>query len=497
LRRKEDQVTGKDQKRIYVGRRDFIKTMTLAGVAATLPEAALADQGPAGADRPRPTGGKKTLLCLSNNPTAYEKFIESMRSIPGTDLQVSSLKVNYQNPEEIVRIVHGQDMDILLLILPRMTFSFGGLCDAMGDLDIPVIVLTTNPGLIPIDANLSASLRGNGANVTFAISQDQALERVRISASPGILEGRRAVLYGRPFDSTTVTSHNLNEDLVYRRTGVKIQFRPLEELAALYRETDANDAAREMERWKREAAEVIGVLDQTIIDACRLYVLLRSIIEKEGLSAVSIDCLGFTLSPNPILPYPCLAFSRLRDEGVTAACEADVCAMLSSMFLEEISRRPSFMCNLMSMDPLGSKITVSHCVAPLRLNGPNAGQMKYRLHDYHGSRRGAVPEVEFPLSGQVLIGGFSKDLKGFALWPGRIESQVMDTDRARSRSGPMNNVCANTMDVKIKDSDRFLQNIPGLHQIMVLCNYTRAFEDALTGINVTLAGPADFAPLTA
>ena len=464
-------------------------------MAATLPGAALADQSSAEAIQPRPAGGKKNLLCLSNNPPSHEKFIESMRSIPGTDLQVSSTKVNYQNPEEIIRTVHEQDMDILLLILPRMTFSFGKLCDSMGDLDVPVIVLTTNPELIPIDANLSASLRGNGANVTFAISQDQALERVRIAVSPCILEGRRAVLYGRPFDSTTVTSHNLNEDLVYRSTGVKLKFRPLEELAALYKEVNTDDAVREMERWKREAVKVIGVSDKTIVDACRLYVLLRSIVDKEGLSAVSIDCLGFTLSPSPILPYPCLAFARLRDEGITAACEADVCGMLSSMFLEEISRKPSFMCNLMSVDPLDSKITVSHCVAPLKLNGPDAAQMRYRLHDYHGSGRGAVPEVEFPPSGQVLTGGFSKDLKGFALWPGRIESQVMDTDRARS--GFMNNVCANTMDVKIRDVDRFLQNIPGLHQIMVLGNYTRAVDDALTGMNVMLVGPVNFAPLMA
>jgi hypothetical protein len=486
-----------DQKRINVGRRDFIKTMTLASMAATLPGAAIADQSSAGAIRPRPAGGKKNLLCLSNDPLAHEKVIESIRSIPGIDLHVSSIKVNYRNPEEIVRTVHEREMDILLLILPRMTFSFGSLCDAMGDLDIPVIVLTTNPELIPIDANLSASLRGNGANVTFAISQDQALERVRIAASPWILEGHRAVLYGRPFDSTTVTAHNLNEDLVYRLTGVRIQFRPLEELAALYKEVGAKDAIREMERWKREATEVIGVSDKTIVDACRLYILLRSIVEKEELSAVSIDCLGFTLSPNPVLPHPCLAFARLRDDGVTAACEADVCGMLSSMFLEKINRKPSFMCNLMSMDPLDSKITVSHCVAPLKLNGPDAAQMRYKLHDYHGSGRGAVPEVEFPRRGQVLTGGFSKDLKSFALWPGRIESQVMDTDRASSRSGPMSNVCANTMDVKIKDADRFLQNIPGLHQIMVLGNYTRAVEDALIGMNVTLVGPTDFAPLPA
>ena len=494
---KEVQVTSAFQKRIHLGRRDFIKTMTLAGMAATLPKVAFADQSSTGAIRQRPAGGKKNLVCLSNNPAEHEKFIESMRSIPGTGLQVSSIKVNYQNSEEIIRTVHEQGMDILLLILPRMTFSFGKLCDTMGDLDIPVIVLTTNPGLIPIDANLASSLRGNGANVTFAISHEQALERIKIAASPGILEGRRAVLYGRPFDSTTVTSHNLNEDIVYRRTGVKIEFRPLAELAALYKEVDAGDAVKEMERWKKEATEVIGVSDKTIVDACRLYVLLRSIVAKEELSAVSLDCLGFTISRNPILPYPCLAFARLRDEGITAACESDVCGMLSSMLLEEISRRPSFMCNLMSVNPLGSKINVSHCVAPLKLNGPEAAQMRYRLHSYHGSGRGAVPEVEFPTRGLVLIGGFSKDLKSFALWPGRIESQVMDTEHAPSRNSPMNNVCANTMDVKIRDVDRYLQNIPGLHQIMVLGNYTRAVEDVLTGINVTLVGPTDFSPLTA
>ncbi len=250
-----------------------------------------------------------------------------------------------------------------------MTFSFGKMCDTMGDLDIPVIVLTINPGLIPIDANLASSLRGNGANVTFAISEEQALERIRIAASPMLLEGQKALLYGRPFDSTTVTSHNLNEEIIFRRTGVKIMFRPIEELAGLYKKIDDKDAKKEMERWKREAKEVTGVPDKNILDACRLYILLRSIVDKEGLSAVSIDCLGFTMSPNPVLPYPCLAFARLRDEGITAACESDVCGMLSSMFMEQVSQRPSFMCNLMTANPVESKITVS-TVLPLLSYGP-------------------------------------------------------------------------------------------------------------------------------
>ncbi len=490
-------MSGVEKKRFNAGRRDFIKTMTLAGVAATLPAGAFADSSTEGGIRQRPRGGNKNLLCLSDNPQAHNKFIESIRSIPGAGLTVSPVKVNYQNAEEIVRVIHDNNMDIILMILPKMTFSFGKLCDTMGDLDIPVIVLTINPELIPIDANLASSLRGNGADVTFAISEEQALERIRIAALPMLLEGQKAVLYGRPFDSTTVTSHNLSEEKIYRRTGVEIMFRPIDELAALYKKIDDKDAIKEMERWKREATEVEGVPDKAIIDACRLYVLLRSIVDKEGLSAVSIDCLGFTLSPDPVLPYPCLAFSRLRDEGITAACEADVVAMLSSMFLEEISRKPSFMCNLMSVNTPGSKISVSHCVAPLKLSGTDVPQMKYRLHSYHGFGKGAVPEVEFPLNGQVLIGGFSKDLKNFTLWPGQIASQVKDTEKAKTKSGPINTACANTMDIKIRDTGRFIQNIPGLHQVLVLGNYTSAIEDALTGMNVRISGPMDFTPFKA
>jgi len=176
---------------------------------------------------------------------------------------------------------------------------------------------------------------------------------------------------------------------------------------------------------------------------------------------------------------------------MTAACEADVCGMLSSMFLQEISQKPSFMCNLISVDVEKSKIVLSHCVSPLRLNGTNAAPMKYRLHDYHGFGRGVVPEVEFPLGREVITGGFSKDLKSFSLWPGRIESQVMDTDQAK---GITMNSCANTMDVKIRDAGRFLQSIPGIHQVMITGNYTEAIEDALFGMNINMVGPSDFSP---
>lgn len=482
-----------DLMKIRVGRRNFIKATAMAGVAATLP-VAVPESRRAAISAVKPGAGTKRLLMLSDNPKSYEGWIETVQSRSGQDLRISSLQVDYQKPDEIIRLLQAQDMDILLLCLPRLTFNFGSLYDAMADWHIPVIVLSANPELIPIDANLVASLRGNGANVRFTLSRDEAAELVGIVAAPRILEGRRAVLFGRPFDSTTVPARNLTEDKIYRHTGVKVEYRPLAELAALYKKADETAARKEMQRWKREAAEVVNVPDETILDVCRLYVYLRAMVEKEGLSAVSMDCLGFTMAPNPILPYPCLAFARLKDDGITAACEADVCGMLTSMFLERVSQKPSFMCNLMSLDASSSKVVVSHCTSPLKLNGSAAPPLKYRLHDYHNFGKGVVPEVDFPQGKEILLGGFSKDLKSFALWPGRIQTQVRDTEKSSARGGLALNVCANTMDVKIRDAGRFLQNVNGIHQVMVFGNYTKTIGDALYGMNMNLVGPVEFNP---
>jgi hypothetical protein len=482
----------KEASKDSVGRRDFLKTTAMVGVAAAIPGTALLAQDAAKTSASKTNRAPKKVLCLSGSQQSHERLIQSIQSLEGTNLLVTQTTVDFQNPPQVLQAIKGRDADFLLLCLSGFTFSFGSLYDSMGDLNIPIIMLAGNPQLIMLDANFAASLRGNGANVYFAVSEKQVLDLLKSMASPRILEGKKALIFSKPFDSLSVPSRNLTPDLIYQRTGVKVQFRSLEELEDLYKGIDESRARSEMERWKKEATEVIRVPDKAILDACRLYVLLRSLVDKEGLSAVSTDCLRFTMpmGTSSTLPIPCLSFARLRDEGITAACEADVCGLLSSMVLETISRKPSFMANVMSVDLQNSYYVFSHCVSPLKLDGLNAAPMRYRLHDYHNMGRGAVPEVEFPIGKEVVAGGFSKDLKSFTLWPGRIQSQVKETEKTSARGMGLN-TCANTIDIKIKDADRFLQSIASIHHVMVAGNYMKAIAEPLAGMNVTLIGPSD------
>jgi hypothetical protein len=251
-----------------------------------------------------------------------------------------------------------------------------------------------------------------------------------------------------------------------------------------------------MEMWKKEAVSIVEPTDKDLLESSKMYILLRSIIEKEGLSGISIDCLGFSFNSKELLPVPCMAFARLRDEGFALPCEADVCGMLSSMVLQEISRKPSYFCNVSSVDIEKSSTVLRHCVAPLHLLGRDAPALPHNLRDYHGMGRGVTPEVSFPSGLDVTMGGFTKDLKEFVMWPGRIQAGVNDTDRLSYNKllpefKDMRRYCSNRAELKIKEAEVFHQKIVGVHHVMVAGIYTKELREEMIRLNANVIGPID------
>jgi hypothetical protein len=485
----------KDKKGISLGRRDFIKTAAMAVVGSTLSFASLHAKDLEILSKPESVGRyrrkNKNLLCLSEYPSGYNKLIKLIESKPDIDFQINPIQVNFKNTQGFMESIQGKDAAILLLCLPSRTFSFGRLAQSLGDLDIPMLLYSPNSDLIMIDANFAAELRAKGASVKLAGSETEVIEMLKTASAPGLLEGKKALVYGRPFESISVPAHNLTEDYVYEHTGVRIEYRPMDELITLLKDVSKDSAAEEMERWKKEADKVDRVPAKVLLDECRMYILLSSIIAKEKLSAISIDCLSFSFTPNPIMPLPCLAFARLRDEGITAACEADVCGMLTSMVFEQISGRSSFFANVASVNTQRSSAVLRHCVSPLKLMGPGSPHLPYRLYNYHGLGTALVPKVEYPTGIEVTMGSYTKDLKSFVLWPGKTCAGEDDTDQPFGPNFHVHKYCSNRVEVVIKDFDRFYQNIANLHHIMVVGNYTKKIADAMSAENVNLIGPLD------
>jgi L-fucose isomerase-like protein len=487
----------RNQKGIAVRRRDFIKTGALAGMAATVPVSSLLGQNAQSAVKPSPEGRNRHLMFLTGAPERHEKLIESIKSIEEYDFQVSPVKADFQKPQEILKAIQDKDPDMLLIVTSGVGTVSRHIAEGMGTLDIPVILLPPIPDLIMLEADLAAAFQLKDTNALLANSQERAIELLKIVAAPRILEGKRAVIFGKAFASSSVPAPNLSEDYIYQRTGVRLKYRSIDELKPLLEKVDEAAARKEMERWKAGAGKIVEPPDEAILEASKIYVLLRSLADQEGLSAISIDCLSFSFSPNSILPVPCLAFSRLRDEGIAAPCEADVYMLLSSLLLEKISQKPSYFANVSSVDTPKSTVVLRHCVAPVKVLGADAKPMPYNLRDYHGMGKGVVPEVEFPIGVDITMGGFSKDLKDFVLWPGRIQPGAHDTETRSFENPPpgmekMRRFCSNRAEVQIKDANRFLQNIAGIHHVMVAGSYTKAISDALIRMNVKLVAPPDF-----
>ena len=430
-----------DQKGIHVSRRGFFKTTALASMAATFPAAvlpatSLAGQSTLSGLKPSPAGTKRNLLFLSDVPENYEKLIESIKSIKEYEILVTSMKVDFRKPQNVLKSIQDSNADILLIRLPGIGTSSRHIAEGMGTLDIPVILLPQNLDLIMLEVDLAAAFQMKGTNALVANSEERVIELIKIVAAPRILEGKRALVFGKPFGSSSVPMPNFSEDYIYKHTGVRIEHRPIEELKPLMEGVDEAAARKEMERWKREAVKIIEPTDEAILASSRLYVGLRSLIDQEGLSAISIDCLSYSFGPDTSIPTPCLAFTRLRDEGVPATCEADVCMMLSSMLLNEISRRPSFVCNVSEVNTQASTTVLRHCVAPTKILGADAAPQPYNLRDYHGMGRGVSAEMEFPIGLDVTMGGFSKDLKDFMLWPGKIQPGIDDIATPPFKNAP-------------------------------------------------------------
>jgi len=494
---------GKDQKGLSVRRRDFIKATTLAGMAATLPATSIAASNPAGQNpvsgvKPSPEGRNRNLVFLSNTPENYEKFIGFIKSIQEYDVRVTPMKVDFQKPQEILASIESKNADILLMRLPAVGMSSRHIAEGMGTLDIPVILLPASPDLILLETDLAAAFQLKGTNALVAHSEERAIELIKTLAAPRILEGRKALIFGRPYDSTTVPAPNLNDEFIYRRTGVRVEYRPMQELIERMKSVDESAARREMERWKREATKIVEPSDEEIIKSSKLYVLLRNIVDEEGLSAVSIDCLSYSFGNDTTLPTPCLAFTRLRDEGVSAPCEADVCMMLASMVMQAIGRKPSYVSNVSSANSDTSSTVLRHCVTPLKMFGPDGEQVPYVLRDYHGYGRGVTAEMEFPVGLDITMGGFSKDLKSFVLWPGRVMPGKYDIDTPSFENAPagmekMRKFCSNRAEVKINDVNGFLMNIAGIHNILIAGSHSQEIRDAMLRMNVQVIAPPDLA----
>ncbi len=175
-----------------------------------------------------------------------------------------------------------------------------------------------------------------------------------------ILEGHRIGVVGKPSD--WLISSDVDYATAKARLGVEIVDIDIEELVAL--------AANPDRKWldglnlKPLNKPKFGrhITEKDFGKALDIYCSLKSIVEKYGLSGVSLRCFDLLTALNNT---GCMALAILNSQGIVATCEGDVPTLLSMCIARERHGTSGFQANLSRIE--GDRMLFAHCTAPLDL----------------------------------------------------------------------------------------------------------------------------------
>jgi hypothetical protein len=253
-------------------------------------------------------------------------------------------------------------------------------------------------------------------------------------------------------------------------TGITMQVVPAGTFIEQYNKTaDSKDILAMADDYLRRARKVTGATRQDVINGVKSYYVAGRILEAEQADAITMDCLGALGQIKVSLP--CIAWSRMNDDGIPAACEADYGAVASHLITQYLFDRPGFQQDPVA-DTADDSIIGAHCSCPTKLNGFGAGPEPFDLMHHHGNRD-AVPRTLWQIGQRVT---------SIDLLPGKADgssaSQVLISAGKvlENMDVPPSGGCVVSIKVKF-DGDSEVLSFPGFHQIFFYGDYAHQMKD--------------------
>ncbi len=257
--------------------------------------------------------------------------------------------------------------------------------------------------------------------------------------------------------------------------GTRLRYLPAAEFLQEYERTPVDEEARCIaRRYIRNATAIHGPSEQDVLNGIKSYLVARKILEREEGDGITMDCLGALGRTRVSLP--CIAWSSMLDEGIPAACEADLGAAVTHALVAFLFDRPGF-----QQDPVPETarncLIGAHCTCPTRLRGWSRPPEPYLLSHHHG-KRDAVPVPRWSLGERVtvadiLLAGEGAPKPRMVISGGTVAGQLQV---------PPSGGCVVSVMVDL-DGRPDLTDYPGFHQIFFygdfkkeLCAWCRLFS---------------------
>ncbi len=169
-----------------------------------------------------------------------------------------------------------------------------------------------------------------------------------------------------------------------RDLGIQLRYIPARFFLEEYEKTPVDDEVKAMAKDLIGGAKrMIRATEQDVINGIKSYLVARTLLERHECDGITMDCLGALGKVKASLP--CIAWSKMNDDGIPAACEADLGAVASHTITQYLFDRPGF-----QQDPVAETareaIIGAHCSCPTRLDGFGTTPVEYDIVHHHGVR---------------------------------------------------------------------------------------------------------------
>ncbi len=257
--------------------------------------------------------------------------------------------------------------------------------------------------------------------------------------------------------------------------GTTLHYVPESRWLDQFQKTEATDEVRAIaDYYTKEAKKIVEPKPEDILNSAKMYVVARQIMADEKCHGISVNCLP--LISGKLVPCgPCVAWSKLNDEGSVGACEADVFAAVSLRLNALLNGRPGFM-----QDPapntVNNTLMGAHCSCPTKLDGfDKPGHEPFILRTHSEPDKGVATQVLWRIGQDVTVMEFEG--------PGRI---IVGTGRVVANiDTPPSGGCRTSVELEM-DGVADARDCKGFHQLFIYGKLDRQFEayGQLAGIEV-------------
>jgi hypothetical protein len=481
---------------IQCTRRQFLGSSALSSVALASSQMVAADD--AASAPPASTGKVRICVAIAGKP-AERSWALSEAEVAAIKTRLAEAEKNLGNIEfvigqactdaEMTQLLETAGPDAPVLAVSTDIFGLSqGVMPAVFRAGRPVAVFHL-PVVGGHDWCLVNPWRAEGHRITlFNTSDYNELEHAAALLRVIPLLRQSRVLISPPFKGTPAS---YAPDKVKATLGVDLVPIADGHYDEVLNRVDANVAQTEAQQWIEGAEQVVEPEPEDVVKAAKASLTLHQLIAQYQAHGLCVGtCMGW-------LPrgFPCLGFSRLNDGGIPAACDGDADCVLTMLMFQHAWNLPGFLGNAAGVDTAKNAFHLSHCSAPLRMDGPQGPAAPYLLRRHAEVRGGAVPEVHYRI-GQTVT--FTKliHLETLLVFTGKI-IEVPAVPPGTERG------CRTELVAEVRDADRLLANWGGgalgdsaqdyyasLHRVAYYGDHTRSIRHLanLMGLKVVEEG---------